>query len=191
MICGRGRIWITVPHKPPNHTRCFYYYGYSKHCTEGVKDVMLGEKIWQHISQLIYNNKVAYWEGISMSTHQEGAKHIKANKVEDGKVTATVFTGMVDLWPLLTRAVWRTGQHDFLPRLSCRTPTQIHKLRVRKRHRMSEGEREWEGNWPEEQQNSLRKCLKVVVSVDLAVVPQGDFAKHLWSQKYTMNCAQV
>lgn len=79
--------------KDLNHTRCFCYYGYGKHCTEGVKDVMLVEMI----SQLIYNNTVAYWEGISMSTHQEGAKHIKANKVDDGKVAATDFTGMADL----------------------------------------------------------------------------------------------
>ncbi len=41
-------------------TRCFCYYGYGKHCTEGVKDVMLVEMISQQISQLIYNNTVAY-----------------------------------------------------------------------------------------------------------------------------------
>lgn len=166
-------------------TRCFCYYGYSKHSTEGVKDVMLVEMISQQISRLIYNNTVAYWEGISMSTHQEGAKHIKANKVDDSKVAATVFTGMADLCPLLTWAVRRTGQHDFLPCLPCCTPTEMHKLNVRERHQTSERKRErkLEVDLPEEQQNSLRKRLKVVVSVDLAVVPQGNLTKHLWSQK--------
>ncbi len=41
-------------------TCCFCYYGYGKHCTEGVKDVMLVEMISQQISQLMYNNTVAY-----------------------------------------------------------------------------------------------------------------------------------
>ncbi len=49
--------------------------------------------------------------------------------------------------------------------------------------RVKERERTQEGDWPEEQQNSLRKRLKVVVSVDLAVVPQANLTKHLWSQK--------
>lgn len=51
--------------------------------------------------------------------------------------------------------------------------------RVKKRE--SDGKRV---TWPEEQQNSLRKRLKVVVSVDLAVVPQANLTKHLWSQKH-------
>lgn len=103
---------------------------------------MLVEMISQQISQLIYNNTVAYWEGISMSTHQEGAKHIKANKVDDSKVAATVFTGMADLCPLLTWAVRRTGQHDFLPCLPCCTPTEMHKLNVRETSNEWKKERE-------------------------------------------------
>ena len=40
---------------------------------------------------------------------------------------------------------------------------------------------------PEQDQHSMRKCLKIVVPVDLCVIIQPDFTKHLSRHIYTIN----
>ena len=40
---------------------------------------------------------------------------------------------------------------------------------------------------PEQDQHSMRKCLKIVVPVDLRVIIQSDFTEHLSRHIYTIN----